>query len=137
MPKIHHIAIEIDKLKTPNERFLWETLGYGCPYAMTRLVKGRHWMIGGGSAINLLPRDEPVLPRDGHICIDIDDHERFEYVVRTLDGPFKKMYGWTWEEGERHLNFRRLFITAPSGYQIEVLQSAPPIRTAPIDKGVY
>lgn len=138
MPRIHHVAIEIDSLKVPHERFLWEVLGFGCPYPMTRLVNGRQWFccIEGDCAINLLPRKLPNVSKDAHLCISIDDRERFKTILRKLD-EFQPLYRWEWEETERYINERRIEITAPSGYKIEVLQSSPPIRTAPSDQGAY
>ena len=75
------------------------------------------WVEREGTQIHLVPVDDPIVAREGHVAVIADDYEAT--LARLAAGGFEL------REGSNAWNAPRMFVTDPAGHRIEVMSKPP------------
>ena len=115
---IQHVALEVPPDTVDACVAFWALLGFERAAKPPRLQTSSTWVAREGTQIHLLPEDEPVVARKGHLAIVASDYER---VVRALGDA-----GYTVREAENAWDAPRCTVRDPAGHTIEVMAAPPP-----------
>ena len=114
---IQHVALEIRREDVDACVAFWGLLGFA-PMTPPPLLRDRFtWVARERTQIHLVPVDDPVRAREGHVAVVAEDYER---ALRALEDA-----GFEPRPGSNAWDAPRSFVRDPAGHLIEVM-SAPP-----------
>ena len=107
---IHHVSLEMQRSEAEAGRRFWTALGFAPVTPPPALADRADWYERGGTQIHLLWTDEPVVPRQGHVAVRVDDLDALTIEI---------------EERARHWGERRCYARAPGGHLVELFEVPP------------
>jgi catechol 2,3-dioxygenase-like lactoylglutathione lyase family enzyme len=114
---IHHVALEVrGRDVAACERF-WRLLGFARVEPPPSLRDRAVWLERRGTQIHLLLATRPVIPRNAHVAVAVDDYEKT--LDRLLEGEHDP------EPRPEHWGAPRCFVRSPAGHLVEVMASPP------------
>ncbi len=116
---IHHVALEGQRGDAEAHRAFWTELSFVEVTPPAPLRDRAVWFERNGTQIHVLFSDEPVVPHDGHVAVQVDD-------LDVLDLEF--------EERAQHWGERRVYARAPGGHRVELFEVPPETFTATTDE---
>ena len=115
---LQHVALEVAPDSVEDCVAFWALLGFERAPKPERLHTSSTWVAREGTQIHLLPEDEPVIARKGHVAVVAPDFER---VVLALAEA-----GYTVREAENAWDAPRCTVRDPAGHTIEIMSAPPP-----------
>jgi catechol 2,3-dioxygenase-like lactoylglutathione lyase family enzyme len=114
---LQHVTLEVKPDQVRDCVAFWALLGFD---EMTPPPLLRHrfiWVQREGTQIHLVPVEEPIAAREGHVAVLADD---FEATLQRLADA-----GFTLREGTNAWDAPRSFVRDPAGHLIEVMSKSP------------
>jgi catechol 2,3-dioxygenase-like lactoylglutathione lyase family enzyme len=114
---LQHVTLEVTPDQVDDCVAFWALLGFT---RMTPPPLLRHrftWVEREGTQIHLVPVEDPIAAREGHVAVLAED---FEATLRRLTDA-----GFTLREGTNAWDAPRSFVRDPAGHLIEVMSRAP------------
>jgi len=123
MTTISHIAFEVPRRYRIEEILFWNALGFYQQHSHAH--PNKNWLSDSSNTfIHLLPSNTTTLHTPNtHIAMV----PRYG-VDATLDNLARLPFTVTAEVAAKHWGSRRIFITSPSGFHLELLDFCPPSR---------
>jgi catechol 2,3-dioxygenase-like lactoylglutathione lyase family enzyme len=115
---IHHVSLECHRDDRDALHAFWAALGFTPVDAPPSLADRADWVQSGATQVHLLWAEDPVVPRKGHVAVQVADHDAAVAALR--DG------GFAVEAREQHWGAPRSYATCPAGHTVEVFDRAPP-----------
>jgi catechol 2,3-dioxygenase-like lactoylglutathione lyase family enzyme len=115
---LQHVALEIGPDVVDECVAFWALLGFERAEKPPRLQTSSTWVQREGTQIHLVPEDEPVVARKGHVAVVAPDYER---VVLALSEA-----GHAVREAEDVWDAPRCTVRDPAGHTIEIMSAPPP-----------
>jgi catechol 2,3-dioxygenase-like lactoylglutathione lyase family enzyme len=119
---LQHVTLEVTRAQVRSCVAFWELLGFNEMEPPPLLRDRFTWVERDGTQIHLVPVDEPVAAREGHVAIVAADYEAT--LSRLSDA------GYTLREGTNAWDAPRSFVRDPAGHLVEVM-SKPPLPPWP------
>lgn len=110
---IQHVSLECLRADEDAHRRFWRALGFRDVEPPAGLRDRAGWLQSGDTQIHLLWTDDPVVPPQGHVAVQVAD----------LD-----VLGIETEERTPHWGERRVYARAPGGHLVELFE-VPPLQT--------
>ncbi|HVF77093.1 MAG TPA: VOC family protein [Solirubrobacteraceae bacterium] len=114
---IQHVAVEVRQQDVEACVRFWALLGFERVEAPGPLAARSTWVQAGGTQIHLLHVEEPLVPRDGHVAVVVEDHGAALVALREA--------GFDPQPRTRYWGSPRAFVRAPSGHRVELMAFAP------------
>jgi catechol 2,3-dioxygenase-like lactoylglutathione lyase family enzyme len=114
---LQHVTLELRREDWPAAKEFWSIVGFEQVEPPGELGERSAWVERHGTQIHLQWQDEPLVPREGHAAVVVDD---WEDVVARL-----KAADYEVDERPRHWGAARCFVRSPGGHLVE-LMAAPP-----------
>jgi catechol 2,3-dioxygenase-like lactoylglutathione lyase family enzyme len=124
---LQHASLEVAPAQVDECVAFWELLGFTRLEPPPLLRSRFTWVEREGTQIHLIPTDDPVRAREGHVAIVAPEYEAALSALR--DAGFEPY------DGENAWNAPRSFVRDPAGHLVEVM-SAPPHPPWPSTRGV-
>jgi catechol 2,3-dioxygenase-like lactoylglutathione lyase family enzyme len=115
---LQHVALEVGADVVDECVAFWALLGFDRAGKPERLQTSSTWVAREGTQIHLLPEDEPVVARRGHVAVVAPDYER---VVLALSEA-----GYAVREAQNAWDAARCTVRDPAGHTIEIMAAPPP-----------
>jgi catechol 2,3-dioxygenase-like lactoylglutathione lyase family enzyme len=113
---LHHVGIEVAPADIEATVGFFELLGFERVEPPETLQKYT-WVEREGTQIHLMPREDPIVPRVGHLAVVTPDFD--EALQRLQDAGFEA------ERRREHWGSPRAWAIAPSGHRVELMASPP------------
>lgn len=117
---LHHAGIEVAPADIEATVGFFELLGFE-RVEPPETLREYTWVEREGTQIHLMPREDPVVPRVGHLAVVTPD---FEEALGRLQAA-----GFEVERRREHWGSPRAWATAPSGHRVELMAGPPPPQT--------
>jgi catechol 2,3-dioxygenase-like lactoylglutathione lyase family enzyme len=121
---LQHVTLEVTQGRLRDCVAFWALLGFTEMTPPPRLRGRFTWVEREGTQIHLVPVEDPIAARDGHVAVVAPDYEA---ALRALAER-----GFELREGSNAWDAPRTFVRDPAGHLIEVM-SAPPHPPWPDD----
>ena len=113
---LHHAGIEVAPADIEAVVGFFGLLGFE-RVELPETLQEYTWVERDGTQIHLMPREEPVVPRVGHLAVVVPD---FDEALQRLQGA-----GFEAERRREHWGSPRAWAIAPSGHRVELMASPP------------
>ncbi len=114
---LQHVTLEVTPDRVGACVAFWELLGF-TELTPPPLLRDRFtWVEREGTQIHLVPVDDPVAAREGHVAVLADDYEAT--LERLRDAGFER------REGRNAWDAPRSFVRDPAGHLVEVMSKSP------------
>ena len=107
---IQHVSLECRREDADAHRAFWTALGFTEIQPPESLRDRAAWLQSGETQIHLLWAENPVVPPEGHVAVQVAD----------LDA-----LGIETEERTPHWGERRVYARAPGGHRVELFEVGP------------
>ena len=114
---IQHVSLECRRDDAEALLRFWRAVGFREVPAPPSLGDRATWLQAGATQVHLLWADEPVVPRQGHVAVLVDDYEG---ALAALAAD-----GFATESRTRHWGAPRSYAHAPGGHVVELFDQAP------------
>jgi catechol 2,3-dioxygenase-like lactoylglutathione lyase family enzyme len=114
---LQHVTLEVRGDQVSDCVAFWELLGFRQMTPPPLLRDRFTWVEREDTQIHLVPVDEPVPAREGHVAIVAADYEGT--LSRLVDGGFEL------REGSNAWDAARSFVRDPAGHLVEVMSKPP------------
>lgn len=115
---LHHVAFEVPFPVMAAEGQFWRAAGFIQVPVPETLGRGFDWYEREGTQIHLMGTDDPVdPPASGHVAVVAPD-------IAEVSGWLEQA-GFSVVEGRQLWGERRIKVTTPAGYIVEIM-AAPP-----------
>jgi catechol 2,3-dioxygenase-like lactoylglutathione lyase family enzyme len=114
---LQHVTLEVAPERVRDCVAFWELLGFEEVLAPPLLRDRFTWVQREGTQIHLVPVQDPIAAREGHVAIVAVD---YEVALAALRGAGFEPY-----EGLNAWNAPRSFVRDPAGHLVEVMSKAP------------
>jgi len=114
---IQHVALEVREQDAEACVRFWALLGFVRVDAPAELAARSTWVQAGETQIHLLYADEPVVPREGHVAVVVEDHDA---TLAALRGA-----GYDPQPRAKYWGSPRAFVVSPAGHRVELMAFAP------------
>lgn len=114
---LHHVGIEIRADGVARAVELFELLGFTRVEPPATLAEFT-WLERDGTQVHLMPSEQPVVPRRGHLAVVVLEFEA------TLDRL--RQHGFEIEPAREHWGAPRARVIAPGGHRVELMAAPPP-----------
>jgi catechol 2,3-dioxygenase-like lactoylglutathione lyase family enzyme len=114
---IQHVAIEVRERDSAACVAFWALLGFEPVEPPPTLAGRAAWVQAGSTQIHLLFADEPVVAREGHVAVVVEDYES---TCASL-----ARQGFEPQQRGQHWGAPRAFVRSPTGHRVELMASAP------------
>jgi catechol 2,3-dioxygenase-like lactoylglutathione lyase family enzyme len=114
---IQHVALEVREQDVPACVSFWTLLGFELVTPPPALSSRAAWLQAGPTQIHLLFADDPVVPREGHVAVVVEDYE--STCARLAAAGFE-----TQQRGQ-HWGSPRAFARCPAGHRVELMAFGP------------
>jgi len=114
---LHHVTLEIDAADADRFAELLAAIGFAPVPVPETLGEGIRWFERSGTQVHLMSVVAPVAPPRGHAA----------FVVDPLEPVLGRLAGLGFEVADRrpHWGARRVFVAAPGGHRIELMEAPP------------
>jgi len=109
---VHHVALECTRAAAQAEVDFWALLGFDEVEPPASLAARARWVQRGGTQIHVLYAEEPVVAREGHVAVVLEDYER----VREALGAQPRTEHW---------GAPRTQARSPAGHLVELMAWPP------------
>lgn len=113
---LQHVGIEVAPADVERAAELFELLGFERVEPPSTLAEFT-WLEREGTQVHLMPQEDPVAPRRGHLALVAPDFEATLVALREA--------GFETEPAREHWGAARARVLAPGGHRVE-LMAAPP-----------
>src|SRR3954471_18544739 len=114
---LQHASLEVTRDRIADCVAFWQLLGFTPMEPPPKLRERFTWVEREGTQIHLIPVDDPVTAREGHVAVVAPDYEEALAALRDA--------GFAPPEGENAGAAARCFVRAPAGPLVEV-RARPP-----------
>ena len=114
---IQHVALELRPQDGAACVRFWALLGFEQVAAPPSLGDRATWVQHGDTQVHLLFADAPVVAREGHVAVVVDDYDATLTALRDA--------GYDPEPRSQHWGSPRCFVRCPAGHRVEVMAFAP------------
>jgi catechol 2,3-dioxygenase-like lactoylglutathione lyase family enzyme len=114
---LQHASLEVAPAQVRDCVAFWELVGFTEMTPPPKLRDRFTWVERAGTQIHLIPTDDPVRAREGHVAVVVDDYDA------TLAALTRA--GFETREGTNAWDAPRSFVRDPAGHLVE-LMSRPP-----------
>jgi len=114
---LQHVTLEVRAGQVSDCVAFWELLGFRQMTPPPLLRDRFTWVERGDTQIHLVPVDEPVAAREGHVAIVAEDYDGT--LTRLQDG------GYELRAGTNAWDAPRSFVRDPAGHLVEVMSKPP------------
>jgi catechol 2,3-dioxygenase-like lactoylglutathione lyase family enzyme len=113
---LHHVGIEVAPPDHERTVRFFELIGFAEVQPPDSLAEFT-WLEREGTQIHLMPAEEPVVPRRGHIAVVVPDFDAAFAALRDA--------GFEVERRGEHWGAPRAKATAPGGHVVELMAWPP------------
>ncbi len=114
---LQHVTLEVTPDQVRDCVAFWALLGF-TEMTPPPLLRDRFtWVEREGTQIHLVPVEQPIAAREGHVAVLAED---FEATLERLTSA-----GYQLREGTNAWDAPRSFVRDPAGHLIEVMSSSP------------
>jgi catechol 2,3-dioxygenase-like lactoylglutathione lyase family enzyme len=114
---LQHVTLEVKPGQVRDCVTFWGLLGFTEMVPPPLLRHRFTWVEREGTQIHLVPVDEPIAAREGHVAVLAAD---FEATLERLTAA-----GYALREGTNAWDAPRSFVRDPAGHLIEVMSRSP------------
>jgi catechol 2,3-dioxygenase-like lactoylglutathione lyase family enzyme len=114
---LQHVTLEVKPDQVRDCVAFWALLGFTKMTPPPLLRQRFIWVQREGTQIHLVPVEEPIAAREGHVAVLADD---FEATLARLTQA-----GFTLREGTNAWDAPRSCVRDPAGHLIEVMSASP------------
>ena len=114
---LQHVTLEVTPAQVRDCVAFWALLGFTEMEPPPMLRDRFTWVEREGTQIHLVPVDDPIAAREGHVAVIADDYEA---TLARLEAE-----GFEVREGSNAWDAPRVFATDPAGHRIEVMSRPP------------
>lgn len=114
---LQHVSLECRRANADAHAAFWAALGFAPATAPASLRDRAAWWQAGPTQVHLLWADDPVVPRQGHVAVRVDD---LDATLAALAAA-----GFDAEERARHWGAPRFYAHAPGGHVVELFATPP------------
>ncbi len=114
---LQHVTLEVRHAQVRSCVAFWELLGFNEMEPPPLLRDRFTWVERQGTQIHLVPVEDPIAAREGHVAVIADDYEAA--LERLTDAGFELRAGTdAWDAP-------RMFVRDPAGHRVEVMSKPP------------
>lgn len=114
---LQHVTLEVTPAQVDACVRFWGLLGFE-PMTPPPLLRDRFtWVAREGTHIHLVPVEEPIAAREGHVAVLAEDYDA---ALEALHGA-----GFETRPGSNAWNAPRSFVRDPAGHLVEVMSALP------------
>jgi catechol 2,3-dioxygenase-like lactoylglutathione lyase family enzyme len=117
---IQHVSIECRRADEDAHRRFWRALGFTDAEPPPGLRDRAGWLEAGPTQIHLLWAEDPVVPPQGHVAVQVAD---LGAALAALDAA-----GFAHEPRREHWGAPRHYARAPGGHTVELFAVPPQSR---------
>jgi catechol 2,3-dioxygenase-like lactoylglutathione lyase family enzyme len=117
---IQHVSIECRRADEEAHRRFWHALGFADAEPPASLRDRAGWLESGPTQVHLLWAEDPVVPPEGHVAVQVSD---LEAALAALDAA-----GFAHEPRREHWGAPRRYARAPGGHTVELFAVPPQSR---------
>jgi catechol 2,3-dioxygenase-like lactoylglutathione lyase family enzyme len=114
---LQHVSLEVRPEQVQDCVDFWGLLGFTQMEPPPILRDRFTWVEHDGTQIHLIPADEPIAARAGHVAVLPDDYEGTLGALRSA--------GFELRAGENAWDAERTFVRDPAGHLVEVMSKSP------------
>jgi catechol 2,3-dioxygenase-like lactoylglutathione lyase family enzyme len=119
---LQHASLEVRPEQVQPCVDFWRLLGFE-PMTPPPMLRDRFtWVQRSGTQIHLIPVDEPIAARAGHVAVLAEEYDNALSALRDA--------GFELEPGANAWGAERSFVRDPAGHLVEVM-SGPPVPPWP------
>ena len=111
------MAIEVRERDVAACVSFWALLGFEPVDPPSALTGRAAWVQAGPTQIHLLFADDPVIAREGHVAVVVEDYES------TCAGLARE--GFEPQQRGQHWGAPRAFVRSPTGHRVELMAFGP------------
>src|SRR3954451_9805072 len=115
---LQHASLEVTRDRLADCVAFWQLLGFTPMEPPPKLRNRFTWVEREGTQIHLIPVDDPVTAREGHVAIVAPEYAA---TLEALRGA-----GFEPSDGENAWDAPRSFVRDPAGHLVEVMSPPPP-----------
>jgi catechol 2,3-dioxygenase-like lactoylglutathione lyase family enzyme len=114
---LQHVTLEVTPAQVRPCVEFWSLLGFTELLAPPLLRHRFTWVERNGTQIHLVPVDDPIAMREGHVAVEVEDYEG---TLAALERA-----GFELREGTNAWDAPRSFTRDPAGHLIEIMSRSP------------
>jgi catechol 2,3-dioxygenase-like lactoylglutathione lyase family enzyme len=114
---LQHASLEVRPDQVEACVGFWRLLGFERMTPPPMLRNRFTWVERAGTHIHLIPVDEPIAAREGHVAVLAEDYEGALEALREA--------GFDPEPGSNAWDAERSFVRDPAGHLVEVMSAVP------------
>ena len=114
---LQHASLEVRPDQVEACVGFWRLLGFERMTPPPMLRNRFTWVERAGTHIHLIPVDEPIAAREGHVAVLPEDYEGALEALREA--------GFDPEQGSNAWDAERSFVRDPAGHLVEVMSAVP------------
>ena len=114
---LQHVTLEVRQAQVRSCVAFWELLGFNVMEPPPLLRDRFTWVEREGTQIHLVPVEEPIVAREGHVAVIADDYEA---TLERLTAA-----GFELRAGTNAWDAPRMFVRDPAGHRVEVMSKPP------------
>jgi catechol 2,3-dioxygenase-like lactoylglutathione lyase family enzyme len=114
---LQHASLEVRPEQVQACVDFWALLGFTHMEPPPLLRDRFTWVERDGTQIHLIPTDDPIRAREGHVAVLPDDYEAALSALRAA--------GFEPVSGENAWDAERSFVRDPAGHLVEVMSESP------------
>jgi catechol 2,3-dioxygenase-like lactoylglutathione lyase family enzyme len=114
---LQHASLEVRSDQVQPCVDFWHLLGFVRMTPPPMLRDRFTWVERAGTHIHLIPTDEPIAAREGHVAVLAEDYEGALAALRDA--------GFEPEPRKEHWGAARSFVLGPAGHRVEVMAGSP------------
>jgi catechol 2,3-dioxygenase-like lactoylglutathione lyase family enzyme len=114
---LQHASLEVRSEQVEACVGFWRLLGFERMTPPPLLRSRFTWVERAGTHIHLIPVEEPIAAREGHVAVLAEDYEGALEALREA--------GFDPEPGTNAWDAERSFVRDPAGHLVEVMSAVP------------
>jgi catechol 2,3-dioxygenase-like lactoylglutathione lyase family enzyme len=114
---LQHASLEVRPEQVEACVGFWRLLGFERMTPPPLLRNRFTWVERAGTHIHLIPVDDPIAAREGHVAVLAEDYEGALAALREA--------GFDPEPGSNAWEAERSFVRDPAGHLVEVMSAVP------------
>ncbi len=114
---LQHVSLEVRAELVDECVAFWELVGFARVEPPPSLRDRAAWVEREGTQIHLVPVDDPIAQREGHVAVVAEDYDAT--LERLASAGFER------REGTKAWDAPRSFVRDPAGHLIEIMSKPP------------
>ncbi len=114
---LQHVSLESRRADADALVRFFGVLGFAEVSPPPSLAERARWVQSGATQVHLLWADEPVVPPQGHVAVQVADYDA---TLRALAAA-----GFEFEPRAEHWGAPRAYVRSPGGHLVEVFATPP------------